>query len=273
MLLTIKHTTRYRFAAETRYGLKQIRVMPKDRDSQKVLSWELTLTGARREVEFEDQHHNHVILASIDERADEVTIESAGQIETTDTAGVVGQHGGFAPLWYFRRSTPLTRAGRGVTQLAAQLGDYDDDVNRMHALSELVRETVRYEIGATQVDTAAEQALEGEAGVCQDHAHIMIAAARRLGFPARYVSGYLMMDDRIDQEASHAWVEVHVGALGWVGYDVSNGISPDERYVRVATGLDYIEAAPISGVRISDPLHVNDGDDVDTILVNLAVQQ
>jgi transglutaminase-like putative cysteine protease len=70
-----------------------------------------------------------------------------------------------------------------------------------------------------------------------------------MGYPARYVSGYLMMNDRVHQDASHAWAEAHVDGVGWVGFDVSNGISPDARYVRVATGLDYREAAPISGLR------------------------
>ena len=88
--------------------------------------------------------------------------------------------------------------------------------------------------------------------MCQDHAHIFLSAARLLGHPARYVSGYLMMQDRVDQDATHAWAEVHFDALGWVGFDVSNRISPDSRYVRVATGLDYREAAPIYGMRHGD---------------------
>ena len=86
-------------------------------------------------------------------------------------------------------------------------------------------------------------------GVCQDHTHIFIAAARRLGFPARYVSGYLMLDRCAEQAASHAWAEAHVGGLGWVAFDVANGISADERYVRVATGRDYRDAMPVSGIR------------------------
>lgn len=273
MLLDVKHTTRYRFAAETRYGLKQLRVFPKDRDSQRVLSWNVELHGAKHQLDFEDQHHNHVILASIEDGAGEVVVESAGRIETTDTAGVIGAHGGYAPLWYFRRSTPLTRAGRHIVALAAGLEENDDMLARMHALSALIREKVTYKVGATAVDTTADQALELGAGVCQDHAHIMVAAARRLGLAARYVSGYLMMNDRIEQEAGHAWTEIYIEPLGWVGFDVSNGISPDERYVRLATGLDYTEAAPISGMRYADPLHKNDGEDVDTILVNVAVQQ
>jgi transglutaminase-like putative cysteine protease len=86
--------------------------------------------------------------------------------------------------------------------------------------------------------------------VCQDHAHIFITCARQIGVPARYVSGYLMMNDTELQDATHAWAEVHLDGLGWVGFDVSNGISPDDRYVRVATGLDYSQSAPVIGNRI-----------------------
>ena len=74
-----------------------------------------------------------------------------------------------------------------------------------------------------------------------------------------------MMDDRIDQEAGHAWAEAHVEGLGWVGFDVSNAISPDARYVRVATGRDYREAAPVTGVSYGS------GDS--TLEVRLAVEQ
>ena len=95
---------------------------------------------------------------------------------------------------------------------------------------------VEYRIGSTHVGTTAEEAVEAGSGVCQDHAHIFVGAARMLDIPARYVSGYLMMNDRIDQEATHAWAEAHIEGLGWVGFDISNGISPDARYVRVATG-------------------------------------
>ena len=96
--------------------------------------------------------------------------------------------------------------------------------------------------------------------MCQDHAHIFIGAARALGIPARYVSGYLMMNDRIEQEAAHAWAEAQVDGLGWVGFDVSNGISPDPRYVRVATGRDYRDAAPVTGISFgaaTEDLHVD----------------
>jgi len=91
-----------------------------------------------------------------------------------------------------------------------------------------------------------------------------LASARLLGVPARYVSGYLLMDDRTQQTASHAWAEAHVAGLGWVGFDVANKICPDSRYVRVATGLDYVDAAPISGLRL--------GEADETMTVSLSVE-
>ena len=74
-----------------------------------------------------------------------------------------------------------------------------------------------------------------------------------------------MMNDRIDQEATHAWAEAWVQGLGWVGFDVSNGISPDPRYVRVATGRDYRDAAPVTGISF--------GAVTEQLSVELAVEQ
>jgi transglutaminase-like putative cysteine protease len=94
------------------------------------------------------------------------------------------------------------------------------------------------------------EALARGAGVCQDHTHVFIAAARHLGFPARYVSGYLQAGaGEAPQEAQHAWAEVRIPDLGWAGFDAANGISPDPHYVRVACGLDYEYAAPVRGSR------------------------
>ncbi|MGL6211115.1 MAG: transglutaminase-like domain-containing protein, partial [Paracoccaceae bacterium] len=91
------------------------------------------------------------------------------------------------------------------------------------------------------------EALAQGAGVCQDHAHVLIAAARHLGLPARYVSGYLLVTGDTS-EAAHAWAEVHVKGLGWVGFDPTNRCCPDARYIRLGSGLDAQDAAPIRGV-------------------------
>ena len=134
---------------------------------------------------------------------------------------------------------------------SASLGDTrKDPLSSLHALSRAIGERVAYHKGATTAASSVEDVLAAGKGVCQDHAHVFVSAARVLGLPARYVSGYLMMDEQVDQDATHAWGEAYVPGLGWVGFDVSNEVCPDERYVRVATGLDYQDAAPISGLRV-----------------------
>lgn len=249
MRLRVEHTTHYAFDQPVAHGLQRLRLTPKDTQGQHVLEWTMRCEGAVAEAEYDDHNHNHTTLVSVLPGAREVTVHCAGLVVTADNAGVIGNHAGYMPRWAFLAQSPLTRPGPKVRAIMAQLDAPKGDVlAQMHRLSALVLASVAYAPGETHVHTGAEEAAALGLGVCQDHAHIFIGAARALGVPARYVSGYLMMDDRVEQEASHAWAEAHVEGLGWVGFDVSNGISPDERYVRVATGRDYREAAPVTGM-------------------------
>ena len=247
--LKIRHSTRYEFPGGLHSGLQQVRTTPKSGHGQTVLSWTTEVIGGLRQVGFDDHHRNRVELLSIDRDALELTVVSEGEVEIADTTGVVGRHLGPAPIWLYQHQTATTRPGPGVRALARAV-EGDDPLAQLHALSAHVSTAVDYVVGASAPDWTAEDALTAGKGVCQDHTHVFVSAARELGFPARYVSGYLMLDDRIEQEAMHAWAEAHVDGLGWVGFDVSNGISPDTRYVRVATGLDYGDAAPVTGVRM-----------------------
>ncbi|MFN3210885.1 MAG: transglutaminase domain-containing protein [Roseovarius sp.] len=252
MHLLIKHITRYRFSGPVTYGLQQLRKTPKTTRAQQVLGWTTGVVNGRKELEFHDHHNNAVELISFDRGTTELTISSEGEVVIEDVSGILGRHLGPAPLWLYQQATRRTEAKSGVRGLVRKV-DEADSLDRLHALSKLIRESVPFQVGASDPGWSAEDALSHGKGVCQDHTHIFLACVRAMGFPARYVSGYLMLDDRTAQEAMHAWAEVHVDALGWVGFDISNGISPDTRYVRVATGLDYADAAPISGSRIGGP--------------------
>lgn len=249
MILNISHKTTYEFDEAPNYGLQQIRLTPQSHAGQTVTQWDIKFAGAHVEAQFEDQNQNHVHLIGLDTGSKTLTITCKGQVEMADTHGIVGPHTGYAPLWLFQRATPLTTIGKGVRALAKTIKDTTGtDLDKLHALSHSIGAQIRYETGHTTAMTAAEDAIIAGAGVCQDHSHIFIATARCAGYAARYVSGYLMMNDRIVQDATHAWAEVFIKDLGWTGFDVSNQISPDSRYVRVATGLDYFQAAPISGL-------------------------
>ncbi len=116
------------------------------------------------------------------------------------------------------------------------------------ALAAAVSEASEYVPGVTESVTSAAEALALGQGVCQDHAHALIACAHVHGLPARYVSGYLHSNaDGSPHDAAHAWAEIHVGSLGWVGFDAANACCPDDRYVRLGSGYDAPDAAPVRG--------------------------
>ncbi|WP_375230061.1 transglutaminase family protein [Roseobacter sp. S98] len=265
MLIKVAHRTEYSFEGPVQYALQRVRLQPGNSPLQTVLSWDMRIEGGGLEVEYDDHHGNHVGLICSDENVQVLSVVVEGEVQTHDLSGVLGQVYGRAPLWYFKRPTPQTEAGPLITELARTLDTRGSALDRLHALSRAILERVPYALNVTHAETRAEEAVAQKSGVCQDHANIFIAAARTLGYPVRYVSGYLFMDDRIDQEASHAWAEAHVDDLGWVGFDVSNGISPDERYVRLAIGRDAHDAAPVSGLRM--------GSGGEGLVVSLQVQQ
>jgi transglutaminase-like putative cysteine protease len=265
MRLKIEHVTHYTYDSPVVSALQQVRLTPPTAPGQTVLSWATEMSGGSAELSYTDEHQNHVELFQVDPGATHVAVTAVGEVETHATIGVVAEHRELAPLWLYRRETALTDPGDLLRALVAPFVDDELSIENLHALSAKIRDAVTYEVGATTSGIAVEEALTRGAGVCQDHAQIFVTACRVLNAPARYVSGYLMMDDRISQDATHAWAETWVEGLGWVGFDISNGISPDERYVRIATGLDYRDAAPIRGVRV--------GDGAEHLSVSLQVQQ
>lgn len=265
MRLKISHTTRYLYDAPVPYALSQVRLRPKAHGHQQVLSWDVAITGGRVENRYEDYHRNGVKLVSTDAGASELLISVTGEVETQDTAGVLGPHGAFVPLWLFLRPTPLSKAGKGMGDLARSLKGERDTLSQMHGLMGAIADRMAYRTGTTDATTTGEQALAAGQGVCQDMAHVFVGTARALGVPARYVSGYLLMRDRDTQDAAHAWAEAHIDGLGWIGFDIANRMCPDAGYIRVATGLDYAEAAPVTGMRR--------GIGAETLQVRLAVSE
>lgn len=249
MRLAIRHTTHYHFGAPVAHALQRLRLTPKETQGQSIVEWSMLYEGASEELRYDDQNWNHVTLVTVEPGREEVTVTCSGLVETQDQAGVIGRHTGHLPLWSFVTQTDLTRPGPKIGALISEAKMRGEDtLSTLHALSAGIRDRVSYEVGRTHAATTAEQAMAAGHGVCQDHAQIFIGAARSLGLPARYISGYLMIEGQVEQQAGHAWAEAHVEGLGWVGFDVSNGICPDARYVRVASGRDYQEAAPITGI-------------------------
>jgi transglutaminase-like putative cysteine protease len=252
MLISVRHVTRYVYAEPVGYTVQSLRLTPASFKGQRIIEWQVRVPGSRAPLELRDGFGNVVHLVTLSSPHSELTIEASGLVETESCNGIVTGLAGAIPPRVFLKETAQTRPDAAVRALAQGVAGAGT-IEALHALSAAVRDRVEYVNGATDAHTSAAEALGDGKGVCQDHAHIFISAARTLGIPARYVTGYLALDDAGSDSgpasAHHAWAEAYVEALGWVGFDVANRICPTDRYVRLACGLDAGYTAPIVGSR------------------------
>jgi transglutaminase-like putative cysteine protease len=251
MQLSVRHVTTYSYAQPARGIIQLLRATPLSFAGQNVLDWRIDVDSDARLREGRDGYGNVTHMLYVDKPVRRLSVSVTGRVLTEDRAGIVAGLPQDLPPQIFCRSTPLTEAGPAIAALARSIdGGPDPALGRLHNLNAHLYANMRFDTEATETDTSAEQAAAAGHGVCQDFAHMFIAAARLMGIPARYISGHLFRRDGAHaQEAAHAWAECWVGDLGWVAFDPTNGISADDAYVRIACGLDYRDAAPVAGAR------------------------
>ena len=252
MRLRVLHETVYHFDPPMRGVVQSHRLTPSLFEGQQVIDWKVEVEGAARGAGFRDGAGDWIETVSLLGPVESMTVAVTGEVETFDLAGVLRGHRESIPPMAYLRPTRATRADMALIQLAADAVanlETEGTLAKAHALSAAVAEAIAYTPGETEHGTTAAEALALGHGVCQDHAHALIACALSLDIPARYVTGYLFASEETGlHEASHAWAELHVEGLGWVGFDVSNRCCPDDRYIRLGSGADATEAAPIRGV-------------------------
>lgn len=247
MILHVDHVTRYTYDAPVRGVVQSHRLHPSSFDGQRVIDWAVTVEGGVPGGAFRDGAGDLVRGWSVRGPVTAIEVRVRGAVETADTAGVLRGHRETVPPRSYLRSTRRTRADAALAALGEAVAARDG-LDLAHGLARGVSAAIAYRPGETDAGTTAAEALALGRGVCQDHAHALIAAARAQGVPARYVSGYLHASaDGVPHEAAHAWAELWVAGIGWVGFDPANGCCPDERYVRLGSGLDAEGAAPIRG--------------------------
>lgn len=265
MILTVDHVTCYRYNRPARALVQSHRLMPSTCAGQRVVNWTVIVSDGIAGGAFRDGAGDWIQGWTVPGPVSEVTVSVRGTVETSDQAGVLRGHREFTPPDCYLSATPVTRIEPALRALAAEAGAIDEPLDLAHRLSDLVAEAIAYTPGATEARTTAAEALALGKGVCQDHAHALIAVARAAGLPARYVSGYLFATaDDAAPEAAHAWAEIWVKGLGWVGFDAANRCCPDDRYIRLGSGLDAQDAAPIRGIAR--------GPGVESLEVQVAVQ-
>jgi transglutaminase-like putative cysteine protease len=248
MRIRVRHATTYDYDRPASEVIQALRVTPSSHDGQEVRNWRVDVDADGLLRETRDGFGNVLHLFYAEAPVRQMTVRVTGEAELRDTAGVIsGAPEPHLPAT-FLRETPLTAPDARLRDWARSVGGHDP-LARLHALMAALHGRMRFDTEATGVGTTGAEAFAQGHGVCQDYAHIFIAAARTLGAPARYVSGHLARCEGDEQEAAHAWAEAYVEGLGWTAFDPANGICADGRYLRVATGLDYLDAAPLRGAR------------------------
>jgi len=255
MRFEVQHRTVFRFAEPCGYSMHNCRLTPRLGDTQRLLSWDIRVPGKARD--WSDGYGNRVRSFSLTHPHESVEIVARGQFEWIDRGDTYLANNGAEPLppVYWLRNHGLATHDAAIDAFVADLkpraGDPGARVALLHDLTRRLTDKVAYRVGATTVDASAAEALQRKAGVCQDFAHLFIACCRALGVPARYASGCLQAEavEHVGRNG-HAWAEAHVPDLGWIGFDAANGVCATGAYLKLAVGLDYAEAAPITGRRI-----------------------
>lgn len=265
MRLRIVHQTAYRYATPANRAIEILRLTPRGYDGQYVIDWRIDIDRDCRLDAATDPFGNTMHSFTVEGPLDGLTITAEGEVETQETQGIVSGQVEPLPAAVFLRETPLTAADASIREFAdaTASGGSSDRLSLLHALMAGIKDRLRFVVNATDTGTSAAEAFALRHGVCQDFAHIFIAAVRHLGIPARYVGGYLYHGTEANGEAGHAWAEALIDDLGWVGFDAANAVCPTEGYVRVAVGLDYLGAAPVRGTRY--------GGSDETLTVHVAV--
>jgi transglutaminase-like putative cysteine protease len=251
MRIQIHHQTNYTYDRPAQSVIQVLRLTPKDHDGQYIRRWRIDVDHGGLLRAREDAFGNAIHILSAAGEFSALSLSVEGEVETQDTSGIVRGAVERFPPELFLRETALTRADPAIADFARGIvGKTTNTLDILHKLLSALHGRMQFDVAATDSGTTAIAAFAQGRGVCQDLAHVFIAAARTLGIPARYVGGHLLREDgAIRQSAGHAWAEGWVDGLGWAGFDPANGISPTEAYIRVAAGLDYLGAAPIRGAQ------------------------
>jgi transglutaminase-like putative cysteine protease len=247
MQLHILHRTAYRYEEPVKYTAQILRLTPRREGAQRIVSWTIRAPGRR--TEQVDAHGNITHLLTLEDPHRAFEIDVRGVVEMTGDEEFVRFDGSLSPLAYLA-PTALTAASTPMVALAREhLNGSGDLRERLYRLAAGVYAKVAYMPGTTSVEETAAQAFTRGQGVCQDQAHVFLACCRAVGVPARYVSGYLCSVDG-GEAASHAWVDAWLeDAQGWLGIDVTHLSPMGPKHCRLAVGRDYLDAAPVRGVR------------------------
>jgi len=265
MHYSIRHITRFRYSAPVRESVMELRMQPRSEGPQALRSFQIATNPRAQLYAYTDHLGNAVYHFNVLREHSELRIETQALVEMTAQPALAENADTLEWDRYNRYNLSAEQFDllepSKFAHMSPALAEFmkaralekpnGDALGALKQLNRTVHDSFDYESGITQVHSPIDDALKAGRGVCQDFAHIMIAAARSWGVPARYVSGYLHHrgkgKDRSGEDATHAWVEAYLPSMGWIGFDPTNDILAGERHIRVALGRDYADVPPTRG--------------------------
>jgi transglutaminase-like putative cysteine protease len=263
----IRHVTRFSYASPVSETVMELRMRPATEGEQRCLQFDLQLHPQARVFAYQDSLGNWVHHFDLPRRHVQLSVTARAHVQIDDATplpaaipidawGAIDRWAEDGEHWDFRQPSrfaawtgPLMAFADGILGSAPRRAD---PLTTVRAVTAAVHDAFEYAPQSTRVDSPIDDALAAGRGVCQDFTHIMLATLRHLQVPARYVSGYLAPADAGTISpmtiATHAWVEVLLPELGWLGFDPTNGLQAGIRHIRVAIGRDYADVPPTRGV-------------------------
>ena len=268
MRLDIRYRMHFRYSEPVRESQNEVRVRPRDDETQRVLSFRLTNEPPTQVFSAFDYWGTAVEQVGIRtphtslELVAETSVDTSGRPVPVPDTPVEGLAEPDFCSMHFEFLEPSEhvhwQTGDGVAERAAAAAQGSRSVPELlAAVVAEVRSTLHYESSTTDIGVSLGELLAGEVGVCQDFAHLAIGMLRSVGVPARYVSGYLFAADEttageetadVVSVQTHAWIEAAVPGGGWHALDPTNGGPVGERHVVIGCGRDYGDVPPVRGV-------------------------
>lgn len=213
-----------------------IKCIPKNTARQELLEIEINMDPTAPFDYSTDGFGNEKIIGAVFAPHDHYFLKVTGSVEIKQLLyeeKEVPEHTGI-----FRYPYGKTVSGQGIigftNTLLVEMNEryivkaYNKALYIMHKLYDYLK----YDTHVTNVNTTAEEAFSKGGGVCQDYAHIFICILRRIGIPARYVTGLM-----IGEGQSHGWVEI-LASGKWIGLDPTNDLLVDDNYIKIGHGRD-----------------------------------
>lgn len=252
MRLSVDHHTVYTFTAPQTRIVQLLRMTPSNSHDQTVVNWHISVDCDARTSEHVDGFGNATTMLYVEGPLERIEIAVTGEVVTSNAVGIVHGSHEVLPARTFLRATPATAADEAIASFArGAAGEGEPDLAALHRLNGAVGERFALDTGRPEPALTAAAAFARESATARDLAHILIAGARSLGVPARYVTGYCDMHGE-HRPTPHGWAEAWLAEYGWIGFDPTLRLSPEEGHVRVAVALDAAGSSPVAGSRLGE---------------------